>query len=369
MASISILRRDSHKSKTTTILIHAIIWFIVFFVPIFLVDRTDGFSWTRVWRSIPDLLSFVLVFYINFLWLIKRYLFKGKIGEFILINLALIIIVVSILFTTHDLWRNFIEPERMQEFQRRGGRRRGPSPMSIITRDIVSLGLVAGLSVAFKMSTHWFEVEAQRKELEKAKSEAELQNIKNQINPHFLLNTLNNIYALIEFDPPKAQKAVLDLCKLLRHLLYDNNKTFASLRSEVDFIQNYIELMRIRLSPNVKLTTHFNIKENKETQISPLIFISLIENAFKHGISAGKESFINISLTENNDGKVEFISMNSYFPKATSDKSGSGIGLDLVKKQLELLYPEKYTMDININKGIYTVILIVDTKSDNNLEQ
>ena len=282
----------------------------------------------------------------------------------------LITIASVILFQTHDLWRSFIEPERIQELQQRvKPRRRGPSPMMIIMSDVVSLGLIAGLSVAFKMSMHWFEVEAERKELEKAKSDAELQNIKNQINPHFLLNTLNNIYALIEFDPPKAQKAVVDLSKLLRHLLYDNNQSLVTLQSEVDFIQNYIELMRIRLSPNVKLTTYFDIKRNRETLISPLIYISLIENAFKHGISAGKESFINISITENNEGRVEFVSMNSYFPKAATDKSGSGIGLDLVKKQLELLYPEKHKMDINIDKGVYSVKLIIDTKKDNYTER
>ena len=110
-------------------------------------------------------------------------------------------------------------------------------------------------------------------------------NLRNQLNPHFLLNTLNNIYALIAFDSDKAQQAVQELSKLLRYVLYDNQQTYVPLCKEVDFIRNYIELMRIRLSANVQMITKFDIQPDSQTLIAPLIFISLIENAFKHGIS------------------------------------------------------------------------------------
>jgi len=108
---------------------------------------------------------------------------------------------------------------------------------------------MTGLSLALKMTIRWLEVDNERKELAKAKSEAELQNLKNQINPHFLLNTLNNIYALIEFNPPKAQQAVVDLSKLLRHLLYDNNQAYVPLRQEVDF---NAQLRRVDAYPLVR---------------------------------------------------------------------------------------------------------------------
>jgi LytS/YehU family sensor histidine kinase len=209
-------------------------------------------------------------------------------------------------------------------------------------------------------------VDSERKELAKAKSEAELQNLKNQINPHFLLNTLNNIYALIEFDPPRAQQALMDLSKMLRHLLYENNQAYVPLRQEAAFMRNYIALMRIRLADNVKLTTRISHSEQENTLISPLIFISLIENAFKHGISGEKPSFIDISLRELPGGKVEFVSRNSYFPKSESDKSGSGIGLELVKKRLELLYPGNYQWKTSIEKDIYSTILLIDTKKQQN---
>ncbi|HCM20656.1 MAG TPA: sensor histidine kinase, partial [Porphyromonadaceae bacterium] len=154
--------------------------------------------------------------------------------------------------------------------------RRGPSPWFFVIRNATSLLLMTGLSVAIRMSERWFKVENERKELERAKSEAELQNLKNQISPHFLLNTLNNIYALIEFDPPKAQTAVMELSKLLRHLLYDNSQSYVPLAQEMSFIHNYIELMRIRLADNVTVTTHMNVNKTSRTMIAPLIFISLI---------------------------------------------------------------------------------------------
>ncbi|HBK40847.1 MAG TPA: sensor histidine kinase, partial [Porphyromonadaceae bacterium] len=251
-----------------------------------------------------------------------------------------------------------------EHMPRRGGRKFRPSPWLFVIRNLTTLVTMMGLSVALKMTFRWFEVESERKELEKAKSEAELQNMKNQISPHFLLNTLNNIYALVEFNPSKAQQAVLDLSKLLRHILYDNDKPLVPLHQEVDFIKNYVDLMRIRLSENVKLNTQLSVKTNSGTPIAPLIFISLIENAFKHGISGDKPSFIDISLSETPDGKIEFVSRNSYYPKSEADKSGSGIGLGLVKKRLEMAYPGRYQWDSEVTGDTYSTTLIINTKED-----
>ena len=165
-----------------------------------------------------------------------------------------------------------------------------------------------------------------------------LKNLRNQLNPHFLLNTLNNMYALIAFDSDKAQQAVQELSKLLRYVLYDNQQTYVPLCKEVDFIRNYIELMRIRLSSNVKMTTQFDIQPDSQTLIAPLIFISLIENAFKHGISPTETSFISIRISDSNKEVICEI-RNSNHPKTMEDKSGSGVGLEQVSRRLEILYP------------------------------
>jgi len=240
-------------------------------------------------------------------------------------------------------------------------KKRPPRVLPFILRDMMSLITVVGLSVAIRMSGRWMQDENKRKELEKAKTEAELQNLKNQINPHFLLNTLNNIYALIDFNPSQAQQAVQDLSKLLRHILYDNNQTFVPLVQEVDFMRNYVDLMRIRLSDNVELSTDFEILPNTSTRIAPLIFISLIENAFKHGISGDKPSFIRIKLKELDGGKVDFVCENSYFPKTESDKSGKGIGLEQVQKRLEMLYPNHYVWNTKVSDDTYITHLTINT--------
>ena len=307
----------------------------------------------------PDTLGLLLVFYVNYFLLIKQYLFKGKTKEFVVYNLLLIAVAATLMHFGNELIK-LINPEFMQ---RRPGRRLKPSPWLFIIKNLTTLLTMVGLSVALKMTFRWFEVENERKELEKAKSEAELQNLKNQISPHFLLNTLNNIYALIAFNPDKAQHAVLDLSKMLRHILYDNDKPLVPLRQEVDFIKNYLDLMRIRLSDHVQLTTQLSVNERSNTLIAPLIFISLVENSFKHGISGDKPSFIDISLTEKPDGKVEFMARNSYYPKSESDKSGSGIGLELVKRRLQLLYPAQYTWHSEIKNEVYSTTLVIDTNA------
>lgn len=338
--------------------VHLLLWGVIFILPYFFMDSARVFTWRPFLRSIPQMLGFMLVFYLNFFLLIDQLLFKGKPRAFILWNLVLIIAVAFFMHYSRELLEWLMPYQR----PRWRGRRNTFIPFFFLLRNATSLFLMTGLSVALKMTVRWLEVENERKELAKAKSEAELQNLKNQINPHFLLNTLNNIYALIEFNPPKAQQAVMDLSKLLRHLLYDNNQAFVSLRQEVDFMRNYIELMRIRLADHVKLTTRFDYSATGNTLISPLIFISLMENAFKHGISGDKDSFIEISLCEHSDGKVEFVSRNSYFPKSESDKSGSGIGLELVKKKLELLYPDSYLWHTTVEDGVYSTVLVIDTK-------
>lgn len=337
------------------------VWLIVFGLPLFLIDRGQGINWSHFWRQASVMVGFMIVFYINYIYLIDRFLYRQKTTEFILINLLLIIVIGTLMYYAQD----YIISLNLEGRTRRYRKRHQKTQYMFIARNLFSLALIVGLSVGIKMSARWSKVESERKELEKEKTEAELKNLKSQINPHFLLNTLNNIYALIEFNPTKAQTAVEELSKLLRHLLYDNNETYVPLLKEVEFIRNYIELMRIRLSKNVKLTTNIEVSPGTPTRIAPLIFISLIENAFKHGVSGNKESFIDIHLKENLNGEVEFICRNSAFPKSESDKSGSGIGLNQVKRRLELLYPNQHIwtqkLDQDNDKSVFTSHITINT--------
>lgn len=321
-------------------LIHVIGWGIVFGFPFLMMSRSGfNITWMDYLRHgsiIP--LSFLIVFYVNYCFLIPRYLFEGRIRQYLLLNAVLILCIAA----GAHLWQEYAFHNYVKDAADKGGRHKGPPKWIFIMRDIFSMILTVGLSAAIKMSGRWVQMDAARREAEKSRTEAELKNLRNQLNPHFLLNTLNNIYALIAFDADKAQTAVQELSRLLRHVLYDNQQSFVTLDKEMDFIRNYIELMRIRLSANVSVETQFDVKQDSRTEIAPLIFISLIENAFKHGISPTEPSFIRIHFSES-PGEVCCEITNSYHPKNQADKSGSGIGLEQVRKRLELTYPGRYT--------------------------
>ncbi len=328
--------QDTKTRRIVEVLIHIIGWGIVFGFPFLLMNRSDfSVSWMAYLRhdsAVP--VSFLIVFYINYCFFIPHFLFKGRIKQYIALNLLLILCTaIGVHFWQSFVSHSYVKPS--------GPRRPKPPSWIFILRDVFSMILTVGLAAAIRMSGRWADIEAARREAEKSRTEAELKNLRSQLNPHFLLNTLNNIYALIAFDSDKAQAAVQELSRLLRHVLYDNQQNYVALGKEMDFIRNYIELMRIRLAANVSVETQIDIRADSRTEIAPLIFISLIENAFKHGISPTEPSFIRIHFSESPSQICCEIS-NSYHPKNQADKSGSGIGLEQVRKRLELTYPGRY---------------------------
>lgn len=356
------------------VFIHIAVWSVVIGLPLFFMNR-ENVSWMNFLMYLPVPLSFMMVFYVNYIYLVDKFLFRGKKGEFILINIVLILGMALLIHLWHEFSDGMMPAiENLPLKDGAGGGimpppQRGPMRphhikpiVSFIVRDVISLSIVVALSVAFKISLRWLKIEAEQKEMQQTMMEAELKNLKNQLNPHFLLNTLNNIYALAQFNSPKLQPAILDLSRLLQYVLYENNQPYVPLKEEVDFIRNYIDLMRLRLSENVKLSVNVSLLDNSPARIAPLIFISLIENAFKHGVSGGEPAFIDISLTETDDGKVKFLCQNSFFPKGESDRSGSGIGLQQVQKRLELLYPSRYVWQNDIKDDAYSVALTIDTR-------
>ena len=207
-------------------------------------------------------------------------------------------------------------------------------------------------SVGLKFMERHAGIEKKQKELEKEKLDSELALLKNQISPHFFFNTLNNIYSLITINTQDSQEAVLKLSRLMRYLLYESEHGKTKLSNEIDFMINYIDLMRLRMSDKVNLTVHF-----------PEEYDNLfIQNAFKHGISYREKCFINISMSIDSD-KLVFHCDNSIGKKSANEgEQHSGIGLDNVTRRLNLLFPGRHELNIDRTAGEFHVTLEIDIR-------
>lgn len=340
------------QTKYTGWLIHAMVWAVVIFMPLFgtYPDKPvmTGPEYVR-FLLVP--ISFMVVFYFNYALFIDRFLRERRIGFFIVANVLLIAVVMAVvhLFFRYILPPDFHRPPRVRPLM---------DTVLFFARNALMYILVVGASVAVRMTSGWYRAEAARKELEHRQAEAELQNLRSQINPHFLFNTLNNIYTLIQIDSSRAQEAVHDLSNLLRYVLYGGSRSEVPLSEETAFIREYVELMKLRLPPSVKVDV--TLPESSGTMIAPLLFISLIENAFKHGTGNGAPSFIRICITEA-DGHVKCETENSYFPKSqVSDRSGSGIGLTNLSRRLEMIYPGRYRFEYGRNGDVYKSSLVIN---------
>ena len=214
-------------------------------------------------------------------------------------------------------------------------------------------------SVGLRALERQSKFEKLQKELEKEKINSELAFLKNQISPHFFFNTLNNIYSLISINTDDSQKAILKLSKLMRYLLYESETGNTHLSNEIEFMNNYIDLMKLRISDKINVTINFP-EEYDDFALPPLLFISYIENAFKHGISYREKSFIDIKMQAENK-IISFRCTNSLVKSREElNNEYSGIGMENVRKRLCLLYPDKHDLKINKSESEFEVLLNIN---------
>ena len=240
----------------------------------------------------------------------------------------------------------------------KGPRREGNQhpPLIFGQRDIVALIIVVlmlGMNLGIKLYFKQRNDQKHLKELERRNLEQQLEYLKYQINPHFFMNTLNNIHALVDIDPEKAKSTILELSKMMRFMLYEGNKSVVPLEREISFLQNYITLMKLRYTDKVRIQVDVaQTLPNKD--VPPLIFITFVENAFKHGVSYRQESFIDIAINIDNDTLV-FTCNNSRIPQ--EEEKHGGVGLANVRQRLDLIYGLNYELDINDDPQTYSVKL------------
>ena len=326
-------------------LCHVALWAFMFLSPL-TFWRGTGIKFMQYLMYCMQPAMLMIVFYLNYLYLAPKLFVAGKHRYDLLINLAMI----SVFSIALHYWTDFANDlygvhQRFDDTI---------NDVVNIMREGLNFCIFAGGSTALALARKWVTAEQKLRESETARIQSELKNLRSQINPHFLLNTLNNIYALTAIDQTRAQNAIQQLSKMLRHLLYDNQEREVTLADEMQFIENYIALMKIRLSQNVDVTFHRQVAL-PGIKVAPLIFISLIENAFKHGVSPVEPSFVHISITAT-EHDITCQIENSNHPKSRDDRSGHGIGLSQVQRRLELSYPGRYTWEKGVNKegNIYT---------------
>ena len=221
---------------------------------------------------------------------------------------------------------------------------------------IIMLVLMFGANLGIKGFYRGLEDRKRLTELEHENLEQQLEYLRYQINPHFFMNTLNNIHALVDIDPEKAKGTILELSKMMRFVLYEGNKQGVSLSKEIDFVRHYIALMQLRYTDKVRIDIDLP-NEVPDRQIPPLILITFIENAFKHGISYQHESFIEVKVSVEKD-ELWFDCRNSKAekPHQTNEEKG-GVGLANVRKRLNLLFGRNYILRIKNDPDVYSVTL------------
>jgi LytS/YehU family sensor histidine kinase len=343
------------RKDTILFLMQVAAWAIVLLLPTLAV-----FVLTQKWENAIATLTMlaymlrgpIIVYFVNF-YLLEPYLWHRK-------RRSLFVVSNILLVCLANYWMFMID---FSKFPMEGEMAYIGFFMGYFIYLLFHFAIIA-LAVGLRNYMRSRRLKEQLKEQQQKHTEAELAWLKNQINPHFLFNTLNNISSLIQIDPDTAQDSIAQLSDLLRYAMYETDKPFVPLKGEIEFMQNYIDLMRLRHNDKLKLTTEWPVVPPSTLHLPPLLFISLIENAFKHGVSSNRPSLINIRLTTDGD-TLSFTCQNTNYPKDDQNRSGSGIGLENTRRRLELMYPDRYTWDYGINNDgtEYHSCITIDCKS------
>ena len=331
------------------------VWLVVLFaMPLATYLSTQDAHATRtsffvVWGLFQ---SPVVIYFANFYLLGPHLFFKRRYWLFVICNLVLILGLNSQYLYLYFHRNNIPDMPEMTPNMWIGF-------FSGLLMFLVLNCLVAAIAIGIRHFIRTRQIKQQLKDEKAKNTEAELAWLKNQINPHFLFNTLNNISSLTQIDPDAAQDAIAQLSDLLRYAMYETNKKTVPIQGEVEFMRNYISLMKLRCNNKTEVITTFDVKQNMD--IAPLLFISLVENAFKHGVSSSRPSKIDIRLLQNDDELV-FNCDNTNFPKDDADRSGSGIGLENTRRRLDLMYADRYTWEQSLEGDIYHVRITLSCK-------
>jgi two-component system, LytTR family, sensor kinase len=336
--------------KWVKILMHAIFWFYTFawrelIGAIFYSKESVSLSYFLDPLALSHYILYPLTFYFNYFFILPRYYKKGKVA-------LSWIGWISLLFSFIAL-RYLIQEVLFWYWLGMTNYNQGTTISYYIFDNLYYGGILIVMSTLFWILDDNIKSQKENLVLLEEKKSAQLAFLKNQVNPHFIFNTLNNIYSLVSSKSDKALPSIEKLSQLMRYMYKDSDAPQVSLENEIDYITSFIDLQSIRLSNKESIQYSFSGNMGQYT-IAPLLLIPFIENIFKHGILNQVEKPLQINVDIKND--TLFLSTSNFINTLHKDEA-SGIGLDNVKKRLALLYPEKHALKIETKENIYTTNL------------
>ena len=372
------MKWPKHTSKQETIA-NILLWSVMLIVPfvgmvvLSSLDNNYEFRWIDAGHVLKPLLVILLAFLIHNYFIAPILIYKhNKMRYAVMLTVLLMAFVAyqcnsgppakpgmmpppehAQMTKQHSHDKSARHAESKQHISQ--GRMHQPHPLAtphdftMFSLLVFSLGANLGMKLYFKTQ----QDEQQLASLEKENLRQELVYLRYQVNPHFLMNTLNNIHALVDIDPSEAKSSIVHLSKFMRYLLYDSDKEYITLQQAIDLVHQYIDLMSKRYCDSVDI--RFEAPEQvPNVGLAPLILMPFIENAFKHGVSYNKPSFIHMALSVQ-DNRICFNCINS---KNDIKHEVGGVGMTNVVKRLDLIYGDQYTLRVD-DKEQYSVCLTV----------
>ena len=348
------------QTKQETI-IYTIVWIILFLSPLVSLftnnEPVQDPSWVK--RSLMDTYGLLVTFFVVFL--IHNHVLASIIVKHkrIVLYLVCCIALVSVFQLAQCAHKPDGRPMLSLNMNETPPPPPPPPPNGPppIDKHDLSMFIIVVLMIGANLGVkYYFQSEEEKKHLAKLREQSlkqELDYLRYQINPHFVMNTLNNIHALVDIDPEQAKDSIVDMSRMMRYLLYNSDNNFVTLNNALEFLKKYLNLMKLRYTDQV--TVNLDIPEacQENVVLGPLLFIPFVENAFKHGVAYDKPSTINIDI-EQKDGRLLFHCQNS---KSDVKHEYGGVGLNNVTKRLELIYGNDYSLDITDTDETYNVLL------------
>lgn len=357
--------------KKQEVVIYGILWLVVFaLVPVvmYFQGHSTGQSFRfgdvlRIWLGI---LPFFGLFLLHDLLAAPLWVEKGKPGAYLAVTAALLLLFGGYLWAVRQdprpghpgeppmEWMGAPPPPR-EEMPGPRPPMDGRMPLSPELMKFLLGVLLLGVNLGVKYYLKSVRGERRMQELQAENLSRQLETLRYQINPHFFMNTLNNIHALVDIDPEQAKASIEEFSKLMRHVLYEGDRPTIPLAKETEFLRHYISLMKLRYADTVRIDLSLPEKD-EGAEIPPLVLASFVENAFKHGISYEKPSFVRVTVAVE-DGKIVFRCANSR--QDSTQTAQHGVGLANVRGRLDLLYGDRYTLHIDQSGDVYDVLLLL----------